>query len=500
MKDIRIQFGNMVFLLVLLVSFTVSSAPSYNIVDLGPVDAAGYGLDVNYFGSVAGNTLSSSGERVAILWIDGEPNFLDSFDSGDYGSARAINNMGVVAGVSSLGKQGTHKRAVIWDPVSGLENLGILSPFTDSEVRDINDSGTAVGTLHTTGLTRSFSWSPETGMVQLSALSGQNSADAINASGQIAGSTQVAGFDYLHGYILDESGVADLDVPEGHVSSHVFDINDNGLVTGYALDSNLVDRHAFVGDISGLRSIGALGAGVNGFTSSRGKGINNNGYVVGTSSTQTGNQAFLWHESLGMLNLKELVNNTFGWISLEQGHSITDNGFIAGYGIKSGGYRHAFLLTEIPPTDIIVDNDGFCTGPKALWIPINYEILFFIPGSGQRWVLETLAADKYGQDYYQLDGSENDGSPEFQWSFEVPYSGVHNVEVWWPQNSNNTASAIYTINSSSGNTVISVQQNSSGGQWNTLGSFNFDAGNTYHVTLQAPAGEPVVADAIRISN
>lgn len=152
-----------------------------------------------------------------------------------------------------------------------------------------------------------------------------------------------------------------------------------------------------------------------------------------------------------------------------------------------------------PTIEIIVDNNAECVGPVAAWIPINYEILFFIPGPGTNWQLTSGLTGAYGSDYYELAGADNDGQPEFRWTFEVPETGIYEVDAWWPENSNNTANANYVIIDETGSTIITVAQNTDGGQWNSLGFYSFNAEKTYSVILSASNNEPVVADAIRIS-
>ena len=56
-----------------------------------------------------------------------------------------------------------------------------------------------------------------------------------------------------------------------------------------------------------------------------------------------------------------------------------------------------------------------------------------------------------------------------------------------------------TIAHAAGSTTVSVDQQENGGRWNDLGTYLFEAGKQYAVTLHAPDPWPTsyCADAIR---
>ncbi len=86
------------------------------------------------------------------------------------------------------------------------------------------------------------------------------------------------------------------------------------------------------------------------------------------------------------------------------------------------------------------------------------------------------------------------------WNFTVPQTGQYNIEANWTVNSYNTTSAPYTINHANGSDTVVVNQSVNGGIWNTLGSYTFEQGITYTITLTDDASGLVIADAIRISS
>jgi probable HAF family extracellular repeat protein len=82
-----------------------------------------------------------------------------------------------------------------------------------------------------------------------------------------------------------------------------------------------------------------------GGSDSHAQGINNLGQIVGVSTVST-LRAFLWTETSGMIDLNDAVPSNSGWV-LQDATAITDNGYIAGYGINPQGRQHGFILLPL---------------------------------------------------------------------------------------------------------------------------------------------------------
>ncbi|MCG8551074.1 MAG: hypothetical protein MI799_11795, partial [Desulfobacterales bacterium] len=85
------------------------------------------------------------------------------------------------------------------------------------------------------------------------------------------------------------------------------------------------------------------------------------------------------------------------------------------------------------------------------------------------------------------------------WQFEVPESDNYQVFARWTAHPNRASDATYTVQTDIGSYPITVNQQLNGGVWNSLGIYNFLAGQNYRVDLTDEANGYVVADAIMIS-
>ena len=126
--------------------------------------------------------------------------------------------------------------------------------------------------------------------------------------------------------------------------------------------------------------------------------INETRYVVGTSEvTAGGTHAFIWHDDdadgvndpgeLKDLNTLVPTLSTDGWSTLQEARAINDGGKIVGWGTKTNGETHAFLLTpsSLPSTAISgVSGSGTYGGTAALTatlmsggVPLNGKTISF---------------------------------------------------------------------------------------------------------------------------
>jgi probable HAF family extracellular repeat protein len=161
------------------------------------------------------------------------------------------------------------------------------------QVSGINSNGDFVGTPFQSFQAVLFDGTPH----DLGVLPGASgsSAAAINASGEVAGSSGRDAFLY-------DGTMHDLGTIPGRNESIARDINDAGAVVGYAFPNP-------------------------------------------SSNYSPSQAAFLWTSGSGMVDLNSLINPAGGWL-LTEADAINNAGQIAGLGLF-GGKRHAFLLTPV---------------------------------------------------------------------------------------------------------------------------------------------------------
>jgi probable HAF family extracellular repeat protein len=285
------------------------------------------------------------------------------------GSARVhgVNESGQVVGASGH-PHGAETHAFFWQKTGGIRDLGTLPGGDYSSAFAINDSGIVVGTSNTSTSTHAFSWTPTQGLADLGTLPGANasSALAINNKGQIVGSSgdhavlwsagtvqdlgtlggvtsEAHGINNLgaivgvsdansgpHAFLWQNGAMRDLGVLPGDTSSRGDHINDSGMVVGASEGSGGV--RAFVW--SGATGIQPL-SDSSGSVYSEAFDINNAGQVVGEMASSMGTRAFLWSSQNGLVDLNESVSNLPGDVVLVGAFSINEKGQIVAFGLKN---------------------------------------------------------------------------------------------------------------------------------------------------------------------
>ena len=280
---------------------------------------------VNDNGDIVGVATTAAGESHAVLWSAAAPRGAAPTDLGALGgkssNARAINNHGQVVG--TLTTANNDMRAFLWTATDGMTTLtGPPGSANGCEANAINDSGQIAGycvfdsdgapdvdgakaVVWTNGQPTIFEVTGPNRIQEGYALSINDNGDVYGTSGDTAvvwnGSTRtvlgtgstfgddpgavndrgdaVGNVFFGHGrvYTLTTAGT----YTETDLGAHTtaYDINDNGVVVGYAGGDGVLAPRGFVWSQGTTTPIGTLGG-----TQSYAFGINNHGVIVGQST------------------------------------------------------------------------------------------------------------------------------------------------------------------------------------------------------------------------
>jgi len=272
---------------------------------------------INASGHVVGEAITASGAFHAFLWTkgatDGVPTNPQMKDLGTLGGSSSVA-WGVNASAQVVGTADTaggQRHAFLWQN-GQMTDLGTLGG-TGSTSSGINDLGQVTGNANLNGDTvaHAFLWQNSV-MTDLGTLGGDSSVGrAINAGGQVAGSSNPKNATYVRAFRWTPT------LPNGTTGK----MSDLG-----TLNTNTTIRQ------------------------SDAYGINDSGYVVGTSGSDVPLYAFYWPGKGSIEDLNTLIpaNSGFGLLQIATG---IDHGEIVGQGqLPSQAIWHAFLLTPISGT------------------------------------------------------------------------------------------------------------------------------------------------------
>ncbi len=187
----------------------------------------------------------------AVIWgpHEGEIQGLPPLPGDVVSLATGINSHGQVVGISSpicgqLSMISSSQRVVLWQNGFVID-LGSLGGIANNLPFAINDRGEVAGVSDVAGdiAQHAFLWTKDTGMQDLGTLPGDVVANALglNNKGQVVGGSADANNNGAA--VLWEKGlITDLNTLVCQVSSlyldYAGDINDNGEITGQAIDTN----------------------------------------------------------------------------------------------------------------------------------------------------------------------------------------------------------------------------------------------------------------------
>lgn len=307
---------------------------SYSVTDLGTLGGGlTSALGVSAKGLVVGESRTAANLNHAFSW---NGNIADLGTLGGLSSSAAgINSAGAIVG-NSL-NAGRLQRAFL-DQAGTMRDLGTLGG-TSALATAIDEGGAVVGSAAVAnGAQHAFYWSGGK-MRDLGTLGGTTSIATAMSSAGVVGQSDLAGGGF-RGFLSLRGQVTQLSTLSRNTRANA--INDRGQIAGFSFNRRS-RQHAVVWQNGGLTDLGTLGG-----DASSALGINHWGQVVGQSNltgTST-DHAFLWQGGT-LVDLNGHIS-TAGWV-LSSATAINDAGQIVGKG-SHNGKTAAFLLTPVGDT------------------------------------------------------------------------------------------------------------------------------------------------------
>lgn len=272
-----------------------------------------------------------------------------------------VNDAGTVVGHSGFESIEAPQHAVRW--VAGIpQDLGTLPGDTDSHAEAINEAGTVVGWSTNGSTTHAFLWTEDGGMVDITPSAQTGRAYDVNEAGL------VTGYAGSHAFVWAAGTLTDLGVPPGFASSFGVAVNDAGVVAAHVKTAS-ANAEAVARWTPGVGWEVLGGVGEHNETT----GINNDGTIVGRGRPSSGLQrAFVYVEGAGLRSLTELLT-TNEW-SIWYAFDVDDAGRIVAEGSNRFTGERATLLLKPTSRPLMHDEDlrvtvrGFSNGTAKLHV------------------------------------------------------------------------------------------------------------------------------------
>ena len=113
------------------------------------------------------------------------------------------------------------------------------------------------------------------------------------------------------------------------------------------------------------------------------------------------------------------------------------------------------------------------------------------------WSVSTLSGQKYATNYLH-DLNEGKGTKNVKYTPNIPSRGFYDVYMWWPASTSYASSVPISINIAAESFKTTVNQQTYGGVWNKIGTYEFNVGSSSNVVISNTGTSGyVIADAVR---
>jgi probable HAF family extracellular repeat protein len=353
------------FLIAVVGMALAASSSAQGVVRLETLGGTGsIARDINDLGQIVGeSTLAGDTVSHATIWNSGVATDLNAVEPSGNSVAWAINNLGVAVGSSDLA---SGIRTATMFESRGLIDVGAAAGSVNgnSVAWDINDNGLVAGqaTINP-GFARGFFWDPSNGGVAAGTLYQGGANLSINNSGVSVGHSFFFGDpntatisipDGRGGYQVGEIG------PSGLTFSIASAISNTGLVVGHTNGAGLGssgdsgDWQAVMYEEDGRGGTNYIPLGrLPGLSISEANDVNDSGLVVGYAFDGTGSglapRAFAWNDGT-MYDLNDFLDSRSEFVNLLQATGVNENGDIVGFGETLDGQLAGFVINGFVPS------------------------------------------------------------------------------------------------------------------------------------------------------
>lgn len=353
--------SNLFLGLALSISGTAVHAATFTVLGTLEPFHSSYGYAVSANGAVGG--IDERDGREAFRWTQSQGmQGLGHLEPVEYYPVSSANGISA-DGETVIGSSYSNPIAMRWTATDGMQSLGSLPSHYFSEAFGVSADGSVIVGMSYDGQgpSQAFRWTSDGGMTGLGNIaSGTFShAYAVSADGTVivgaAGSSETQPFRWENG-VMEGLGF----LPGGTRSAAAYGVSaDGSTIVGQAADAYSFEQPFRWTAASGMVDLGRLGE----CHSGRAYGVSGDGGIVVGGTVC--DQAFLWTESDGMQDLKNVLigrgaTGIEGWYLREARAISADGRWVVGYAIDNNFSRQAFLADLSP---VPVPAVGWILGP-----------------------------------------------------------------------------------------------------------------------------------------
>lgn len=200
--------------------------------------------------------------------------------------------------------------------------------------------------------------------------------------------------------------------------------------------------------------------------------------------------------------LLDVFEELYAWKADQKGIDPFGRDYYVGYGdYMDNIYGHRDVSPTACPGDLFYDDlpgiraavDDLIGGGGLEWIYDN-------PSARTRgsWTTGNTAPGRYGSNYLWT-STESGGNKLCYWDQTINEAGTYKVWAWWSEGSNRSNQTQYGVRISGTTHKTRLNQQTSGGQWNLIGSYWMPRGRVlFGLSNNAPAGYVVIGDAMML--